>query len=533
MSNVLSKVKQDKIRVLSQLGWADRAISREIQVHRKTIKKYKTDQSVPEVPIITTDHLIENVPKVPTDPPGKSTQSVPEVPTDFLLDTSTILLPPTNSIQIIQHTKAIKNYFDQGLTAQRIYQDLVESHFFAGSYDSVKRYVRKLRKKVKNSTERLPHLPGKEAQVDFGKSSCYVKKGKSYRKVWLFKMTLCCSKHAYEELVEHQDVATFIQCHINAFKFFGGVPDIVTLDNLKSGVLVASLYEPELNPVYSSLSLHYNFAANPCIPRTPEHKGVVERDIQYTKSNALDKRRFESIEEGNLFLKHWNKKWARTRIHGSTRKQVWKHFCEIEKPMLHALPEKDFEHFECGCRKVDVNGTVEVKKNFYGVPHYLVGETVMVHYTNNWVKVLKDEKLIIKHTRIYGKGKCFIPESCLPPWKHPNLESQERYYCSKARNIGPNTYHVVDYILSQFDPLAIRKVRGILSLAKTYGKSEMETASYQAYNSRIYSYGFVKNICEKLQKNKTVHVGMNQLTQQHESIRPLSEYQNIIDQRSL
>ena len=525
MSNVLSKVKQDQIRVLSLLGWSERAISKQTEVHRKTVRKYKFDQTVPEVPICIPGSKEEN--------PCSANETVPEVPTDFLSDTDSILLPPTNSPQILPHTQDIKKYFDQGLTARRIYQDLVENHFYTGSYDSVKRYVRKLRKKLKKSTERIPHLPGREAQVDFGKSSCYVKRGKSYRKVWLFKMTLSCSKHAYEELVDSQNVATFIQCHINAFKFFGGVPDMVTLDNLKSGVLVASLYEPELNPVYRSLSRHYNFAANPCIPATPQHKGVVERDIQYTKSNALEKKSFETLEEANLYLKHWNKRWARTRIHGSTRKQVWKHFCEIERPMLHFLPEKEFEHFECGNRKVDVNGTVEVKKNFYGVPHYLVGETVMVHYTNKWIKVLKDEKLLIKHTRIHGKGKCFIPQNCLPPWKHPNLESQERFYCSKARSIGPNTYHVVDHILSQFDPMAIRKVRGILSLAKKFGKSEIETAAYEAYSSKNYSYGFIKKTCEKLQKDRAVPEQCSLLLQHHESIRPLAEYQSIIEKRSL
>lgn len=512
MSNVLSLSRQDQIKILTVLGWSSRAISRETGVHRKTVKRYREIQSIPKVP--ADYEAVEN-----------------EKPLAVKIDE--IPLPSTRSTHVLNHTATIGKLFDQGLTAQRIYQDLVEEYSFAGSYDSIKRYIRKLRKKIKRYHSRLSHFPGREAQLDFGLSSCYVKRGKKYRKVWLFKITLCCSKHAYEELVESQDVKTFIQCHINAFKFFGGVPEIITLDNLKSGVLVASLYEPELNSVYRSFCEHYNVIANPCIPRKPEHKGVVERDIQYTKSNALSGRRFESLEEANLFLNHWNKRWARTRIHGSTKKQVWKHFTEIERPMLRQLPDKEFEHFEYGERKVDVNGCIEVKKNFYGVPHHLVGEKVVVHYTNSRVKVFKNEVLIIQHHRIYGKGKCYIPESCLPPWKHPNLESQERYYCNKAKCVGPNTYRLVYHILSKFDPLAIRKVRGILSLARQYSKPEMEHASYEAHRYKNYSYGFVKKICENQSNNYTKKFMEDYYIQNHESIRPLSEYQNIINERSI
>lgn len=510
MSNVLSLEKQQQIQTLSRLGWSDRQISRELGVHRKTVNRYKEEvQSVPEVSTDSKVHSNENVPKVPTDPSP----------------------PPTKSPHLLGKQLLVQTLFDQGHTAQRIYQDLVEEHDYQGTYDSVKRYVRKLRKSVKRYHDRLPHLPGREAQVDFGLSTCMVKKGKKYRKMWLFKMTLSCSKHSYEELVESQDIATFIQCHINAFKFFGGVPEIITLDNLKSGVLQASLYEPELNPVYRSFCKHYNVIANPCKPYTPEHKGIVERDIQYTKSNALAGKRFESLLEANLYLRHWNKRWARTRIHGSTKKQVWKHFVEVEQPMLKSLPQKRFELFECGSRKVDVNGCVEVKGNFYGVPYQLVGERVIVHFNNTWIKVYKDENLQIRHTRIHGKGKVNIPNSCQPHWKHPTRESQERYYCNKAKSVGPNTHDHVYNMLLPNDPMAIRKVRGIMSLIGQFKKGEMERASYEALKYHKYSYNFVKGICESIRKRIDLGSSKVELLQHHEAIRPLSEYQNIINER--
>jgi len=108
------------------------------------------------------------------------------------------------------------------------------------------------------------------------------------------------------------------------------------------------MYEPVLNATYLAFATHWGFAANPCMSRTPEHKGVVERDIGYTKHNALDGRVFESLDDGNALLRHWNKRWARNRIHGTTKCQVLKLFTEIGQPLLRLLGDKPFEYFQTG-----------------------------------------------------------------------------------------------------------------------------------------------------------------------------------------
>jgi transposase len=173
-------------------------------------------------------------------------------------------LPRINSTRIQPYIETIRNLLLQRLSAQRIYQDLVEGYGYCGSYDSVKRYVRKLRRRVRRFADRLEHLPGREAQVDFGKATCYVLINGKWQRSWLFKMTLSCSKHAYEELVETQDLETFLRCHERAFAFFGGVPEIVTLDNLKSGVVQASIYDPILNESYFAFA-----TLTGLLPRTP------------------------------------------------------------------------------------------------------------------------------------------------------------------------------------------------------------------------------------------------------------------------
>lgn len=525
MGNILRMEKQQQIQALTNLGWGDRAISREIGVNRETVAKYRKEhEKRVEVPTDSAGLERQNQPKVPADPGVLEIQNQPEVPTDLPPP------PPTNSSALQPFTGTVRTFFLQRLTAQRMYQDLVEDHGYKGSYDSVKRYVRKLRKRIRLFKERLPHLPGREAQVDFGKSTCRVKVNGVYRRVWLFKMTLSCSKHAYEELVECQNLETFLRCHERAFAFFGGVPEIVTLDNLKSGVLLASVFEPILNQTYLAFAVHWSFAANPCIPRKPEHKGVVERDIGYTKHNALDGRTFESMEEANLFLRHWNKHWARTRIHGTTKCQVWKLFVELEQPRLRPLTAGPFEYFHIGQRKVDVNGLVEIEARYYGVPPRYVGEMVIVHHNTQWVKIISGEELIITHRRLAGRGKISQPAECMPAWKHPDLENQERFYCRKAREIGPNMHTVVYQALCSDNPLAIRRVRGLLSLGRSYGAAVAERAAEQAALLKSSSYHMVKALCEKLKNEPVEHLAVTgRLTQQHELIRPLDEYDRIIN----
>jgi len=491
MGNILKVEKQLQIQTLTQLKWSDRKIGKELQVDRGTVSKYR-----------------------------KGFKNRPKVPTDFEVT------PGTQSPNIFPYRDFIKIKYLQHLSAQRIYQDLVEERGYSGSYDSVKRYVRKLKKKVKRYSERLHHPPGREAQVDFGKSPCFVRVNGRYRRVWLFKMTLCCSKHSYEELVERQDLETFIRCHERGFKFFNGVPEIVTLDNIKSGVLRACLYDPVLNQTYLSFAAHWKFAANPCIPGKPEHKGVVERDIGYTKDNGLKRRRFESLEDGNCFLRHWNRRWAQTRIHGSTKRQVWSMFNEIERPLLNPLTERCFEYFKIGTRKVDVSGLIEVQSCFYAVPPQYVGERLVVHFNQQWIKIIKDGQVIITHRRLKQRGKVSQPLSCLPSWKHPDLESQERYYLKKARAAGPCVHRVVFELLSSENPMSIRRVRGMMRLLREYGPEITEKASSQALRSHNLRYQTVLHLCQQIKNG--LDLSFKGLTQEHELMRPLSDYENLL-----
>ena len=144
--------------------------------------------------------------------------------------------------------KLIEEKTDQGLSAQRIYQDLKIEVQFTGSYESVKRFVRVLRQTDPERVWRIEVAPGEEVQVDFGTGAPIVSSDGGRKKTWVFRIVLSFSRKAYSEAVFHQDTETFLRCLENAFRHFGGVSQTVNLDNLKAAVLKFDFADPELNP---------------------------------------------------------------------------------------------------------------------------------------------------------------------------------------------------------------------------------------------------------------------------------------------
>ena len=150
-------------------------------------------------------------------------------------------------------------------------------------------------------------------------------------------MKLSNSRRAFRRVVWESSSEIWGKLHEDAFAKFGGAPHTIRLDNLKEGVLRPDIYDPQLNPLYAKMLEHYGVVPLPCRPYAPDLKGKVESEIGYTQETALKGRRFETIEEQNAYLDHWDERWAMTRIHGTTKRQVRAMF-EEEKPFLQAAP---------------------------------------------------------------------------------------------------------------------------------------------------------------------------------------------------
>ncbi len=175
---------------------------------------------------------------------------------------------------------------EQGLSAQRIFQDLVTEHGFDGKYHSVRRFVAKLSQSTPLPFRRIEVAPGEEAQIDFGTGAPIVDDDGRRRRTHVLRVVLSHSRKAYSEAVYRQTTDNLIHCLENAFWHFGGVPKTLVPDNLKAAVLKADWYDPDLNPKLRSFCEHYGTVLLPTKPRTPRHKGKVERGVDYVQENA-------------------------------------------------------------------------------------------------------------------------------------------------------------------------------------------------------------------------------------------------------
>src|SRR6202044_1885292 len=248
----------------------------------------------------------------------------------------------------------------KGRNAMAIWQDLVDGHGFGERYASVKRFVRKLRgSSAPEARVVIETAPGEEAQVDYGTGPMVrdAQTGK-YRSTRLFVMTLGYSRKAVRLLVFRSSSRVWAELHEKAFRRLGGVTRVVVLDNLREGVLTPDIYDPTLNPLYRDMLRHYGAVPLPCRVRHPDRKGKVESAVGHAKKTPLKGLRFENLQEAQGYLDQWEARWADTRIHGTTKRQVAAMFSE-EKPVLLPLPVEPFRYYQYGERTVHLDGCVE------------------------------------------------------------------------------------------------------------------------------------------------------------------------------
>ena len=263
----------------------------------------------------------------------------------------------------------------QGRNAVAIYQDLVSDHGFPASYASVRRFVRRLRgRRSVEARVVITTAPGEEGQVDYG-SGPMVRDPHSgrYRRTWLFAFTLGYSRKSVRLLVWRSTTQIWAELHERAFRRLGGTVRVVVHDNLREGVLTPDIYDPTLNPLYRDVLAHYGVIALPCRVRDPDRKGKVEASIGHAQKTPLKGLRFETLIGAQAYLDRWETRWADTRIHGTTKRQVAAMFTE-ERPALGPLPLEPFRYYRHGVRTVHLDGCVEVEAAYYSAPPGWIGQ---------------------------------------------------------------------------------------------------------------------------------------------------------------
>lgn len=391
------------------------------------------------------------------------------------------------------HKETIVQWIESKLSGSRIHEELLAKEVQI-SYSSVKRYI----KNIKNTNDvfiRVHTEPGKEAQVDFGYFGYTNDNSGKRRKTWVFNMRLSNSRYDYFEKVYNQKVETFIQCHINAFEFFEGIPEYVKIDNLKAAILEASYYEPVYQKLYKSFSEYYNFKPLPCRVRRPNDKGKVESGIKYVKDNFFKGRTFKDGDDLDRQLLNWTNK-VNKRIHGTTRKIPEEMFLKYEKEKLKSLPTNAFKMPITGTRKVYHDCHIFFNYNYYSVPFEYVGKEISVEQSNGILKIFYENTNIATHEILEGKGEFATVLSHYPDYKICSDTEYQAKYQIKMRELGKYSEQFFLRKLESSPHSWQGSIRGILKLTKIYPPDVVEMSCKRAVSYNALTYKMVRNICE-------------------------------------
>jgi len=419
---------QTQIKVMSEQGHSLRSIARVLKLSRRTVRKY-----------------LESV----GAPPSESGGWEEKIDWDYVR----------------------QEVYGKGTTVKQIGQEVAPEIAYV-KFWRVFREQTGLKASPEQVTIRLNHKPAEKTQVDFC-DGVFITEPDSGKKILtqFFLGVLPFSSYSFGEFVLDQKLPTFIGVQQRMFAYFGGVTPYLVVDNLKSGVLKADLYDPDVNPTYCDFANHMGFAVLPARPYKPKDKGSGESNIGVVQRGFFQEVRnrvFYRLEELNDAFRHYLERLNHQvmKDYGVSRAQRF----EEEKKQLKTLPPSPFELSEWRRAKVHPDCHIQVEKNFYSVPFVYVGQQLRVRLTEKMVEIFsEDSQPLSVHSRLTGIAKFSTYDSHYPEKKLSVARFEVHHAKAQAQKLGPNVEKLVEKLLATDYPLRhLRRVQGILRLAKRY-----------------------------------------------------------------
>lgn len=478
-----------KIRSILRLytqGVSKKTISEKAGVTRNTVKKYIRQFIAMNKPLEELDQLSDS------ELEQLFTIKEPQVP-EKRLEELIVLFPDIE--------KTLKR---KGVTKERVWKDYIERHpggyketQFRMHYNQWSRHV--------NSAMHVEHKAGDKMYVDYAGQRLQIVNDTTgeIRAVEVFVAILGASQLTYVEASFTQQKEDFISSCEKALHYFGGVPQAIVTDNLKSAVTKSSKYEPTLNEAFSDFILHYNMAALPAGPYKPKHKALVEGAVKliyktiyaviahrvYTSLEELNKAIWEALEEHNNRL---------MKYRPYTRRQL---FEEIERQELQALPARKYDLKRKKVVTVMKNNYVCLAedRNYYSVPYAYIGKKVNIFYSLTEVEVFYRYERIAHHMRDRTPFRYITVDEHMAYKNRFMTEWTPEKFIERAASVGENTREYITHILEkrQHPEQAYRSCQGILSFAGRVGHERLEKACSRALQYRDYSYMTIKAILER------------------------------------
>lgn len=410
-----------------------------------------------------------------------------------------------------------------GVTLQRLWEEYRSEHPDGYGYSQFCLHFKDWRNNDK-LTMHMEHKAGDKMFVDFtGKHLSIVdpKTGK-VKDAEIFVAILGASQLTYVEASHSQKKEDWIKLNQNAFLYFGGVPDAIVPDCLKSAITCGNKYEPDINPEYMDFARHYNTTILPARPKHPQDKALAEGAVKIVYAwifASLRNRIFHSLEELNLaiaeeLVKYNSKPMQKLKV---SRREL---FQDIEKNELKALPREKYVIRRFKKLKAQFNYHIYLNedKHYYSVPHRYRRHQLVVIYTDTIVEIFYKNKRVAFHKRNRTGNKYTTVKEHMPQNHKFVSEWTPERFINWAQDLGDNVKRVIEHILAnkKHPEQAYKVCMGILHLEKKYSRERLDRACRRAISFHHYSYKGIKNILE------------NKLEEcQLDCFEPLPEHQNI------
>lgn len=473
---------------LHRLGRGQRGIARQLRMGRDTIRAYQEK--------LSEAGLLEGSP-----------DELPTVDSLQKAVAQTATIPVTVQCSSVAPWLATIRKLHQNGVGPTAIHDYLRLHVpdYSGHLSSIKRACRRLvheaGPKESDVAIRVDTVPGEIAQVDFGYAGLrYDPERGVLRKCWVFVMTLGFSREMYCDLVFDQKIQTWLDLHVRAFEYFGGVPMVVVPDNLKAAVIRAAFGtdgDPTLNRSYRELARYYGFQIDPTPPRSPEKKGKVEASVKYVRRNFLSTWDTVDIEEDRRQLQHWVTEIARERVHGTTGRRPRELFEEAEADALRSLPSKRWEPVIWKRVKLHRDSHVQVDYAFYSAPWRLLGAELWARCTPHSVGLWHEDQHVHTHGRV-ARGNRQTVDEHLPEHRRDLRHRSSSYWIERSRDLGPEVEQLVEEIFGSDDVLLqLRRVQNVVRYLETFPRDRARRAAARALHFGCLDYRTIKNILKK------------------------------------
>ena len=503
----LSMRKIKEILRLKAAGHTNRAIARSLAISHSTVQEYLGRAEAAGVawplPPEWTDGQLEARLFPPSQP-----SSVPR--------------PLPDWADVHQEMKARKK---TAVTLQLLWLEYKQDHPEGLHYSQFCHLYRDWRGGL-DRVLRQEHRAGEKVFVDYAGQTVPVidRTTGEILEAQIFVGVLGASNFTYAEAFWSQTLPEWIEAHVHMYAFFHGVPELTIPDNLKAGVRHACYYDPDLNPTYHEMAVHYGTAVLPARPGKPRDKPKVEAGVQLVERwilARLRKHTFFSLTELNREIRRLldllNDRPFQ-KLEGSRRSL----FESLDRPALQPLPTQPYEFARWKKVRPNIDYHVEVEGHYYSVPHQLMREQMEARFTHTMVEIIHRGRRVAAHARSYRKGGFTTEPSHRPKAHQKYLEWTPSRIITWAQKTGPHTGELTRQILESkpHPEQGYRACLGLLRLGEAYSPERLEAACDRALKIGGRTYRSVKSILksglDQIPVEEQTHLA---LPQDHDHIR--------------